>query len=114
MCGRRGGKPFLEAVRPTSSDGNCPSGYEACYQYNFVDLAESDRLNEEQKQDYDSTICVEEGKKDDPDVGCPITSIAFDLDSVPEEWRATFVHPDSIFVSDQVRIAGIAWRDFKA
>ena len=31
ICGQRGGKSFLEAVRPTYVFGMCPEGFELCY-----------------------------------------------------------------------------------
>ena len=47
-------------------------------------------MNEKQNQNLESMICVPEGKKDDPDEGCPITGITFDLDKVDEKWRNTY------------------------
>ena len=38
-------------------------------------------------------ICVPAGKKDDPDEGCPITGITFDINKVDESWRNTYRSP---------------------
>ena len=84
VCGRRGGKPYLNVTRADSKIGGCQDGYEPCYQFN------DSAINEKQNENLESMICVPEGKKDDPDEGCPITGVTFDLNKVDEKWRSTY------------------------
>jgi hypothetical protein len=75
ICGKRRGKSFLEAIRPTYDDGMCPEGFELCYP-----------LEGTSNVTVQNSLCVESGKQAE----CPITGIAFDLETVPENLRDTY------------------------
>ena len=87
ICGQRGGKSFLEATRPTYDDGMCPEGFELCYP-----------LEEASNSTAQNSLCVESGKQAE----CPITGIAFDLDTVPENLRDTYIKATNEDDSQQV------------
>ena len=57
ICGKRGGKPFKEALRPTLIDRACPEGTTPCSSATTIE----------------NTICI---SREDKDAGlCPITEI---------------------------------------
>ena len=59
VCGRRGGKPFVDVQRPTS-DGNCPSNTVPCSRATSPE----------------NTICIEANEFESGiPVDCPITDV---------------------------------------
>ena len=47
ICGKRGGRNFKEAIRPSLDSGRCPDGFEACHPIS------------EETHDLNSTVLIE-------------------------------------------------------
>ena len=54
VCGQRGGKSFLEAIRPTYDDGICPEGFELSFPHE----------RETSNSTAQNSLCVETGRLD--------------------------------------------------
>ena len=85
ICGKRGGKPFVDAIRP-NSDGDCPSNTVPCSKFTSPE----------------NTICSEAKELDNHStpVDCPITAVKLlepDQDEL-ESLDQTFV-PFTIYLS---------------
>ena len=68
-CGKKGGYSLREMVRPVKKESTggyeCPAGYKPCNE-NFLKVADGEEY----------VVCI--GTMEDPQLFCPITSLAFE------------------------------------